>query len=106
MSRHTRPTFTSRVFLALQNANDFRTSRQLQAELGIGSRQVSASLHSLYRYHAVDVVEGEDALWWFATPEEDRRQVVRREITDAPIIRLRRPAPHQRRKARELPSRN
>jgi hypothetical protein len=81
-------TTTHLVFEALKRADDFRTSRQLQLETGRSSNRVGAALHLLERYRAVDFVEGEGTLWWFATPGSDTR--VRTVEEKAPETRPRR----------------
>jgi len=68
-----RTTFTTIVFEALTRADDFRTGRQLQAELKMDTNHVSACLYSLKKYNAVNCVEQPDALWWYATPKSDTR---------------------------------
>lgn len=71
--RRKEPTSTFRVFEALCRADDFRTGRQLQSELGLDVNHTSAALYSLKKYRAVEAIEGDGALWWFATPENDTR---------------------------------
>jgi hypothetical protein len=71
--RRKEPTSTLRVFETLCQADDFRTGRQLQEETKLDSNRVSASLYHLKKYHAADFIEADGALWWFPTPQEDRR---------------------------------
>ena len=66
-------TSTTRVLDALVRADDFVTARQLQLLLALDCNHVSAALYHLRKYCAVDFVEAEDALWWFATPDRDCR---------------------------------
>lgn len=75
MHRITHPTYTQQVLEVLSAADDFMTLRQVAERLNMTTRRASTALHNLYLAHAVDVVEGEDALWWFATPDDDRRSV-------------------------------
>lgn len=89
-------TATTLVMDALLRADDFRTGRQLMDELKLDTNHVSAALCHLRKYSAVDCVEGEDALWWFATPENDQRTKVLRERT--PESRPRKP---RRKRARK-----
>lgn len=89
MSRFKETTSTTRVMEALIRADDFRTGRQLQEELGLDCSHVSAALYHFRKYHAADCIEQPDALWWFATPEDDRRCRVVEERT--PESRPRRP---------------
>lgn len=63
----------------LQAADDFMTLHQVAEALQMTTRRASSALHNLYLAHAIDVVEAPDTLWWFATPEEDRRTRVPRE---------------------------
>lgn len=82
-------TATTRVLEALVRADDFCTARQLQQELALDCNHVSAALHHLRKYKAVDCLEGEigggyGTLWWFATPERDCRSRVVHERTPEP----------------------
>lgn len=70
------PTATTLVLEALIRADDFRTSRQLQAELQLDTNHVSAALCHLAKHKAVEFVEADSSLWWFATPETDTRSRV------------------------------
>lgn len=87
--RRKEETSTSRVLRTLCQADDFRTSRQLQDETGLDVNHVSAALHHLRKHQAVDLVEAEDNLWWFATPTTDTRCRVVEERT--PELNPRRP---------------
>lgn len=99
----TRETTTSAVLRVLREADDYLTAEQVGERLHGGAveyaerRRISAALRSLLRYHVVDFVEGEAALWWFALPpEEDRRTRTQHHITEH-ITRTRRPGlPHPR----------
>lgn len=71
--KRTRPTYTSLVFELLIAKDDALTVQDIARELHLKGKLVSSVLHTLYHYHAVDVIEGRDSLWWYATPEEDRR---------------------------------
>lgn len=71
--RHKEPTSTGIVYRALCAADDFRTLRQLIRECGLSCNRVSAALHHLRARRAVDVMDVEGQLWWFATPDTDNR---------------------------------
>jgi hypothetical protein len=71
--RRKEPTFVHRIFEHLRKCDDFRTARQLQSELNIGSNRVSAALHALRRYDAVVAMDSDGQLWWYATPLTDTR---------------------------------
>lgn len=73
MSRFTVPTSTSVIERTLRAADDFRTSRQLQLETMLDVNHVSAALYHLRKYKAVDCLEENGTLWWFATPDTDTR---------------------------------
>lgn len=99
-------TYTARVLATLVEADDFMTMQQINKRLSdVGSSRVSAALHHLYKHHAVDCIEQDNFLWWFATVEEDRRSVVRRRHVEL-RGRKRRPMPHPRRRANEKPKRD
>ena len=101
----TRETTTSAVLRVLREADDYLTAEQVGKRLNVDAsgdaylerRRISAALRHLLRYHVVDFVEGEAALWWFALPpEEDRRTRTQHHITEH-ITRTRRPGlPHPR----------
>lgn len=73
MKRNTETTATFLVLDALKRADDFRTVAQLQSETGKSYNRVQAALHHLRVHKAVDFVEAERKLWWFATPTSDTR---------------------------------
>lgn len=70
-------TTTSKVEAALMIATargDFLSQAMLERITGDTTNQISAALHSLREYRAVDVViEVDGAGWWFATPDTDQR---------------------------------
>ena len=82
MMRRTHPTYASQVLEVLVAADDALRCREIAARLSLSSRLVSGVLHTLYRYHAVDVIEGQDDLWWYATPADDTRTRVAREVAE------------------------
>ena len=73
MKRFKAPTCTHTVFRHLINADDFMTAQQIVASTTLNKNQVSASLHSLRHYKAVDCMDVDGVLWWFATPDTDAR---------------------------------
>jgi len=91
MKRQKEETSTSRVYRALREADDFRSGKQLQDYLGMDVNHVTASLHHLRKYSAVDAIEGEQTLWWYATPESDARsRTVEERVPEAKPRRPRR----------------
>lgn len=69
-----RPTWTFLVEEALRAADDFVGAPELAARTGGNTNQVSAALHALCRYRAVDCVsDAAGRLFWFATPDTDTR---------------------------------
>lgn len=90
------PTWTSLVEEALRKADDFMGAEALRAATGANPHQLSAALHHLHKRRAVDSVESNGRLWWFATPETDTRlRVVEERRPEDPGTRRRR----RRRKA-------
>lgn len=87
--RRKEPTSTRLVFELLIGADDFRTSRQIQAELGLDVNHVTAALCHLRKHQAIDCLESSGALWWYATPTNDTRTRTLAERT--PEARPRRP---------------
>lgn len=73
MKRNTETTATFLVLDALKRADDFRTGRQLMDETRLSTNRVSAALYHLLKYKAVEFIESERKLWWFATPTSDTR---------------------------------
>jgi hypothetical protein len=81
VKRFKETTSTCRVMDALVRADDFMTSRQLQAALGLNCNRVSAALFHLRKYKAAEAMEADGTLWWFATPDADTRTRVVEERT-------------------------
>lgn len=87
------------VMAVLREADDYLTMAMiaermhvdLRADRGLWYRRISAALYSLLQYHAVDYVEGDAALWWFALPPEEDRRLFRYTAITADITRARRP---------------
>lgn len=73
MKRLTETTATFLVFTALKDANDFLTVPQLRERTGQSVNRVSAALHMLRTYKAVECLHSDGYLWWYATPENDTR---------------------------------
>lgn len=75
---------------ALRRADDFRTAQQLVGETARNGNQVSAALHSLRKYKAVDCLASDSTLYWYALPPEgDTRK--RRVDEKAPELKPRKP---------------
>lgn len=79
--KSTHPTYTSLIFDLLVKLEDFRTMKQLAAEVRCSHNQASAALHKLQMYKAVDCVSSTDGLWWFATPSLDTRTKTIKEVS-------------------------
>lgn len=68
------PTLISRIEEALAKADDFLTAKMIAEQTGIHSSRVLGILNSMRIYYkAFDCIEQDKALWWFATPETDKR---------------------------------
>jgi len=89
------------VFDCLVQADDLLTTREIVTRTQLPLHNVSTSLRCLRLYHAVDCIEGEDQLWWFAQPEEDLRVRVVEERT--PESKPRRPKRPRKRKGPVIP---
>lgn len=81
MTRFKERTRTSVVFGALMRSDELMTGRQLMEATGLSSHDVFGSLAMLRNYHAVESLEDNGTLWWFATPDSDQRSCVREERT-------------------------
>lgn len=68
-----KPTWTWLTYQALLAADDFMSLQQLLEVTKASVNQLTAALHSLKMYRAVDSVESGGRLYWFATPLTDRR---------------------------------
>jgi len=77
-----RPTHVSLVNDYLVNCDDLCTAAQLAVATRLSVGAVGACLHHLYHHRAADFVEAPGALWWFATPLQDRRIRTLKEIAD------------------------
>ena len=78
-----RTTTTVEILEALRAPGvDFMSARALVTATGEPYNRITAALHALRHYRAVDVVIEADGIgWWFALPSEsDQRQHVCREI--------------------------
>jgi hypothetical protein len=71
-SHHKQPTWTSLVLEALRAQDDFLTFSDIRASVpGSNKNQISAALHELRQYRAVDVIIQPDGKgWWFALPAD------------------------------------
>lgn len=68
-----KPTWTGLTYQALLTADDFMSLQQLLEVTKASVNQLTAALHSLKTYQAVDSVESGGRLYWFATPLTDKR---------------------------------
>ena len=73
MKKFKDPTSTSLVERALRECDDFRTMAQLRDLLKLDTNHTSAALSHLKKYGAADCMEVDGTLWWYATPDSDRR---------------------------------
>lgn len=71
--RRSEPTQVSRVLEYLVRANDFVLAGTISTALGLTMDQVSAALHHLKKFKAIDYVQSQTKIYFFATPEEDTR---------------------------------
>lgn len=80
------PTLCIRVEAVLEFANDFLTANDVAKGAGITPHQAMSSLIYLRNWHAVESVESNGRLFWFATKEYDRRVkiVEQRAVEDKP----------------------
>lgn len=85
------PTIMSRVEGALEAADDFLTAAMLVERSGTDLHHVQTCLWYLRKMEGADSLESGDALWWFLTPESDRR---------TKRVEMRRPEDRPRRKRR------
>lgn len=89
--RFTQPTTTILVSEALKKADDFLTVRQITQLTHRSSNQVTAALHHLRNYHAVQAMPVAGTLYWYQTEEHDlRTRVV---VEKRPEIKARKPRP-------------
>jgi hypothetical protein len=73
VKKNKQPTHTSLVNQYLVALKDFDTVAGITKGSGVCHRLVMISLWHLRRHKAVDSVESDGQLWWFATPEYDTR---------------------------------
>lgn len=103
--RRTHPTYSSQVIELLVAADDALRCVDIAQRLGLSTRLISGVLHTLYRYRVLDIIEGRDDIWWYATPENDTRTRVRKEVAEFSKPNVR-PHPNgKRRKRNERPTR-
>ena len=67
------PSNTTRVFEALERADDFLSTAQVVAASGVPVKSAMTALHYLATVHAVESVHSGVRLHWFATPHLDQR---------------------------------
>lgn len=70
MRRFAEPTVTSVSLNYLRGLSDFATTAQIALAVNKTKTQVNTALHSLQYFKAVDCVESQGRLWWFALPPE------------------------------------
>lgn len=89
-----KPTWTSLIFDALVEADDFLSVPMLMAITKANMGQTTAALHHLAKCKAIEsVVGGDGNLWWFATPGCDcRTKTVDERVPEEPGNRCRRRA--------------
>jgi hypothetical protein len=90
MTAHKKPTCTKLVLDYLIGLDDFATRGMVVAGAGVTVSQITATLHDLKRYKAIDVMDVDGALWFYATPDADTRMRHTLEIKDQ-ITRNRKP---------------
>lgn len=67
------PTYMSRVEEALERADDFMTAAGLVEATGIDLHHVSTCIWYMNKVEAIQSLESDGQLWWFLTPDRDRR---------------------------------
>ena len=77
-----RTTYTTLVLETLVRADDLMTCRQIADALSSNTTRISTALCELLAFGAVEKVEAPKELWWFATPQNDRRTKVVHERTE------------------------
>ena len=83
-------TCTKLVLDWLVELDDFATRNQIVEGAAVTSSQVTATLHDLKRYKAIDVMDVDGVLWFYATADRDNRSRHCDEIKDG-ITRNRKP---------------
>lgn len=68
-----KPTWTSLIEHELNSTDDFMNVVELMAKTGANFNQATAALHHLKKRKAIDSVESNGRLYWFATPSSDTR---------------------------------
>lgn len=109
MHKAKRTTMTTLVMEELVRADDFLTQRQLQQRLNAtgaqGLSRISAALRWMLQCGAVDFEVALGEVWWFATPENDRRLRRLEETADVQVKRKRKPGlKHPRSKVPRRPT--
>lgn len=67
------PSTTTRVLRALEEADDFLTTRQVAEAASVTIKAAMTALHYLATVRAVESVTSGGRLHWFATPDLDQR---------------------------------
>ena len=68
-----RTTTTTLITDRLRILDDFQTTRQLIDDTHESSNRVTAALHRLRVYGAIDAMEVDGQLYWYLTPDTDTR---------------------------------
>lgn len=78
-ARQTRPTDVSVVLAYLVGLDDFANKAMILASTGLPDNRLRPALYHLAKHKVIDcVIVNGNELWWFATPENDDRVVVRK----------------------------
>lgn len=91
-------TTTTLVLEALTRADDFMTAHQLSEATGRSMNRVFAAVHHLKIHKAIEVIEVDNVLYWYATPDsDDRNHVVQEKVEETkprkPRKRAKKPTP-------------
>ena len=76
------PTYVSLVLEYLVKVDDFTHIHAIVNETTISISLVRRALLHLKHHHAVDAVDAQGVLYWFATPESDNRLHTMKEIAE------------------------
>lgn len=87
------PSKVSLVEEQIRLKDDFITQKQLGSLLEgkANGNQISAALHLLKRYKAIDSMESDGQLWFYGTPESDTRtKTIETRVIEEPGTRAKR----------------
>ena len=74
MAIRKRTTYTKMILDYLISLDDYATKAMIVAAVKLKQDQVAITLHDLKRHHAIEAMEADGKLWFYATPEYDDRQ--------------------------------